>query len=281
MPGISVKDLSADQKAHVQSVLATLIEPYRQSDRDLRVACPASMARRPGRMSSGVFRARPTAARRIRRLAFGRAGVHLALPRRAARSHLGPCGRRSRGEAQRRDVSRPIRSCNRRLKRRQLKGESSIHNCRSNTNGLDNAEPTCDGVYRLRMHDRAGNRSFTGRRCGRAGAHSASACGSRAGGDSLAVRVGRGAVVPCPGSRCCRAIAAVGNQQRSQPCRQSCERRACEWRDSPPRYGRHQPAHGKRVRMAVDALGRRAARAVPGHSARGSRGRTFWTPHRT
>jgi hypothetical protein len=37
--GISVKDLSADQKAHVQSVLATLIEPYRQSDRDRAVAC--------------------------------------------------------------------------------------------------------------------------------------------------------------------------------------------------------------------------------------------------
>jgi hypothetical protein len=37
--GISVKELSADQKAHVQSVLAKLIEPYRQSDRDRAVAC--------------------------------------------------------------------------------------------------------------------------------------------------------------------------------------------------------------------------------------------------
>jgi hypothetical protein len=39
LPGIAVKELSADQKAHVQSVLATLIEPYRQSDRDRAVAC--------------------------------------------------------------------------------------------------------------------------------------------------------------------------------------------------------------------------------------------------
>jgi hypothetical protein len=38
-PGILVKELSSDQKAHVQSVLATLIEPYRQSDRDRAVAC--------------------------------------------------------------------------------------------------------------------------------------------------------------------------------------------------------------------------------------------------
>jgi hypothetical protein len=37
--GIAVKELSADQKAHVQSVLAKLIEPYRQSDRDRAVAC--------------------------------------------------------------------------------------------------------------------------------------------------------------------------------------------------------------------------------------------------
>jgi hypothetical protein len=39
LPGIRVKDLSNDQKAHVQSVLAALIEPYRQSDRDRAVAC--------------------------------------------------------------------------------------------------------------------------------------------------------------------------------------------------------------------------------------------------
>ncbi|MGA2258329.1 MAG: DUF3500 domain-containing protein [Thermoguttaceae bacterium] len=39
LPGIAVKDLSGDQKAHVQTVLATLIEPYRQSDRDRAVAC--------------------------------------------------------------------------------------------------------------------------------------------------------------------------------------------------------------------------------------------------
>ncbi len=39
LPGIAVTDLSADQKAHEQSVLATLIEPYRQSDRDRVVAC--------------------------------------------------------------------------------------------------------------------------------------------------------------------------------------------------------------------------------------------------
>jgi len=39
LPGIAVKELSGDQKAHVQAVLATLIEPYRQSDRDRAVAC--------------------------------------------------------------------------------------------------------------------------------------------------------------------------------------------------------------------------------------------------
>jgi len=39
LPGIAVKDLSADQKAHAQTVLAKLIEPYRQSDRDRVAAC--------------------------------------------------------------------------------------------------------------------------------------------------------------------------------------------------------------------------------------------------
>jgi hypothetical protein len=39
LPGISIKDLSADQKAHMQGVLAKLIEPYRQSDRDRAVSC--------------------------------------------------------------------------------------------------------------------------------------------------------------------------------------------------------------------------------------------------
>jgi hypothetical protein len=39
MQGIAVKDLSADQKTHVQTVLAKLIEPYRQSDRDRAVTC--------------------------------------------------------------------------------------------------------------------------------------------------------------------------------------------------------------------------------------------------
>ena len=38
-PGIAVKDLSGDQKARVQAVLAKLIEPYRQSDRDRVAAC--------------------------------------------------------------------------------------------------------------------------------------------------------------------------------------------------------------------------------------------------
>jgi hypothetical protein len=38
-PGIAVKDLSADQKAHARAVLAKLIEPYRQSDRDRVAAC--------------------------------------------------------------------------------------------------------------------------------------------------------------------------------------------------------------------------------------------------
>ncbi len=39
LPGIAVKDLSVDQKAHVQVVLAKLIEPYRQSDRDRVATC--------------------------------------------------------------------------------------------------------------------------------------------------------------------------------------------------------------------------------------------------
>ncbi len=39
IPGIAVSDLSADQKTHVQTVLAKLIEPYRQSDRDRAVTC--------------------------------------------------------------------------------------------------------------------------------------------------------------------------------------------------------------------------------------------------
>jgi hypothetical protein len=39
LPGVAVRDLSADQKAHVQAVLAKLIEPYRQSDCDRVAAC--------------------------------------------------------------------------------------------------------------------------------------------------------------------------------------------------------------------------------------------------
>jgi len=38
-PGIRVSELSSDQKAHAQEVLKTLIEPYRQSDRDEVVKC--------------------------------------------------------------------------------------------------------------------------------------------------------------------------------------------------------------------------------------------------
>jgi hypothetical protein len=38
-PGISIADLTADQKAEVQKTLQKLIEPYRQSDRDEVVAC--------------------------------------------------------------------------------------------------------------------------------------------------------------------------------------------------------------------------------------------------
>ena len=37
--GICVKELSSDQKAHMQTVLAKLLEPYRQSDRDRVAAC--------------------------------------------------------------------------------------------------------------------------------------------------------------------------------------------------------------------------------------------------
>jgi hypothetical protein len=38
-PGIPIADLSADQKSLVQQVLHTLIEPYRQNDRDEALAC--------------------------------------------------------------------------------------------------------------------------------------------------------------------------------------------------------------------------------------------------
>ena len=38
-PGIPIRELSADQKEHMQKVLQKLIEPYRQSDQDRAVAC--------------------------------------------------------------------------------------------------------------------------------------------------------------------------------------------------------------------------------------------------
>ena len=38
-PGLKVTDMSDDQKEHLQKVLATLIEPYRQTDRDEAVQC--------------------------------------------------------------------------------------------------------------------------------------------------------------------------------------------------------------------------------------------------
>jgi hypothetical protein len=34
LPGLPIAELSADQKAHAQKVLAALIEPYRQVDKD-------------------------------------------------------------------------------------------------------------------------------------------------------------------------------------------------------------------------------------------------------
>ncbi|MDZ4820419.1 MAG: DUF3500 domain-containing protein [Planctomycetota bacterium] len=39
LPGIPVKQLSGDQKAELQTVLAKLIEPYRQTDRDEALEC--------------------------------------------------------------------------------------------------------------------------------------------------------------------------------------------------------------------------------------------------
>lgn len=38
-PGTPIRDMSPDQKGHMQEVLRKLIEPYRQSDRDEAVAC--------------------------------------------------------------------------------------------------------------------------------------------------------------------------------------------------------------------------------------------------
>ncbi|MBI1372528.1 MAG: DUF3500 domain-containing protein [Phycisphaera sp.] len=37
--GIAIKDLTADQKEHAQTVLSKLIEPYRQNDRDEAIRC--------------------------------------------------------------------------------------------------------------------------------------------------------------------------------------------------------------------------------------------------
>ena len=37
--GLPVSDMSADQKSHMQKVLASLVEPYRQSDRDEAMKC--------------------------------------------------------------------------------------------------------------------------------------------------------------------------------------------------------------------------------------------------
>ncbi len=62
-------------------------------------------ARRAGRVPSGVLRAGPPPARRVRRVALGGPGFCLALPRRAARPHLGPRRRRSGREAQRGNVT--------------------------------------------------------------------------------------------------------------------------------------------------------------------------------
>jgi hypothetical protein len=39
LPGIPVKEMSRDQKEHLQRVLQKLIEPYRQSDRDEVLSC--------------------------------------------------------------------------------------------------------------------------------------------------------------------------------------------------------------------------------------------------
>jgi hypothetical protein len=38
-PGLPIREMSADQKSHMQEILRKLIEPYRQSDRDEAVAC--------------------------------------------------------------------------------------------------------------------------------------------------------------------------------------------------------------------------------------------------
>src|SRR5262249_35668076 len=41
LPGIPAKELSRDQKEHLQKVLAKLIDPYRKSDQDEALACLA------------------------------------------------------------------------------------------------------------------------------------------------------------------------------------------------------------------------------------------------
>ena len=59
--GLPVTELSSDQKEHLQKVMAMLVEPYRQSDRDEVTQVPQD-ARRPRRVPPGVLRRRATSA---------------------------------------------------------------------------------------------------------------------------------------------------------------------------------------------------------------------------
>ena len=106
----AVAELSSDQKEHLQKVVAMLIEPYRQSDRDEVHAVPQD-ARRPRCLPPGVLRPeRHRQRRRVGHLAAGRPVVRLALPRRAARPRVGQHGGRSEREAERLSDSKVERS---------------------------------------------------------------------------------------------------------------------------------------------------------------------------
>ena len=90
--GLPVTELSSDQKEHLQKVMAMLVEPYRQSDRDEVTQVPQS-ARRPRCLPPGVLRPeRHRQGRRLGHLAAGRPVVRVALPRRAARARVGQRG---------------------------------------------------------------------------------------------------------------------------------------------------------------------------------------------
>ena len=93
--------LSSDQKEHLQKVLAMLVEPYRQSDRDEVTQCLKAQGGLDACHLAFYAQKRHRQRRRVGHLAARRPVVRLVLPRRAARPRVGQRGRRSEREAQR------------------------------------------------------------------------------------------------------------------------------------------------------------------------------------